>query len=68
MDVEEKLDYLANFPRQLPPVPCLFQTEGKAVRGILKEKNNREVIVKLFDQTESTILIKDLVEVRMVGL
>ncbi|MGG0719062.1 CotO family spore coat protein [Robertmurraya massiliosenegalensis] len=68
MNVEEKLDYLANFPPQLPPVPCLFQTEGKAVRGILKEKNNREVIVKLFDKTESTILIKDLLEVRMVGM
>ncbi len=68
MNIEEKLDYLSHFPRQLPPVPCLFQTEDTALRGVLKEKKEREVIVKLFDKTEATILIKDLIEIRMIGL
>ncbi|GIN62991.1 hypothetical protein J27TS8_29840 [Robertmurraya siralis] len=68
MNIEEKLDYLTHFPRQLPPVPCLFQTEDKVLRGILKEKKEQEVIVKLFDKTEVTIPTKDLIEVRMIGL
>jgi hypothetical protein len=46
----------------------LFQTEDTALRGVLKEKKEREVIVKLFDKTEATILIKDLIEIRMIGL
>jgi hypothetical protein len=68
MNIDEKLDYLANFPRQLPPVPCLFQTENKAMRGLLKEKSGDVVVLKLFDKTEVSVPINDLIEVRMIGL
>lgn len=68
MEIAEKLNYLYNFPRQLPPVPCLFQTKTNALRGILIEKSDEEIEVKLFDKTVKTIPIKELTEVKMIGL
>jgi hypothetical protein len=68
MDVNERLDYLANFPKQLPPVPCLFQTENKAMRGILMEKSTDQIVLKLFDKTEVAIPVEDIIEVRIIGL
>lgn len=68
MDLIERLDYLKNFPPQLPPIPCNFQTGNKTIRGILVEKRERDVIIRLFDKSEVTISIQDLDEVRMIGL
>lgn len=68
MDVHERLDYLANFPKQLPPVPCLFQTENKAMRGILIEKGTDQVVLKLFDKTEVAVPVEEIIEVRIIGL
>jgi hypothetical protein len=68
MDLIERLDYLEHFPRQLPPISCIFQTEKKAIRGILLEKSEHVVVIRLFDKTEVEVAIKDLIEVRMVGL
>lgn len=68
MDTLERLDYLHNFPKQLPPVPCLFQTENKAIRGYLNGKKNDEIEVLLFDKTSKTLSVKELKSVRMIGL
>lgn len=68
MDIEERLVYLLHFPKQLPPVPCRFQTEKKEWRGILIEKTDEQIVLKLFDQSEITIPIQDLIAVRMIGL
>lgn len=68
MDIEEKIDYLYQFPRQLPPVPCLFQTENNVLRGILIEKTDEEIHLRLFDKSEVSVPIKELLEVKMIGL
>lgn len=68
MDLEEKIEYLQNFPKSIPPVPCIFQTANEAVRGIFVNKTENEVIVKQFDQTEKSISIKDLTSIVMMGL
>lgn len=68
MDIEEKLDYLHQFPKQLPPVPCLFQTANKALRGLLLDKTDDHIVLRLLDKSEATVGIKDLIEIRMIGL
>lgn len=68
MEIQERIDYLSNFPKRLPPVPCLFRTIEKEWKGTLLEKKDKEIVIRLFDNSEEIILIKDLVEVRMVGL
>jgi len=68
MDIEERLDYLAYFPKKLPPVPCLFQTKTKEIRGTLMEKTEEQVVIKLFDKTEIALPINDLIAIRMIGL
>lgn len=68
MNTIERLEYLHNFPKQLPPVPCLFQTENRAIRGYLNGKTNDEIEVLLFDKTLKTLSIKELKSVRMIGL
>lgn len=68
MDILERLDYLHHFPRQLPPVPCQFQTDNKTFRGFVIGKTEDEVELRLLDKTQVTIAIKDLFEVKMIGL
>ncbi|MGD6855219.1 CotO family spore coat protein [Bacillus infantis] len=68
MNVEERLEYLVNFPKQLPPVPCLIFTEEKTFRGIVQSMpSEHEVEIKLMDQSLETISIKSIKEIRMIG-
>lgn len=68
MNTIERLEYLHNFPKQLPPVPCLFQTENTAIRGYLNGKTKDKIDVLLFDKTLKTLSINELKSVRMIGL
>lgn len=68
MNTMERLHYLINFPRQLPPVPCIFQTEEAVVKGFLMSKTDQEIEVKLMDKSKLTIKLANLKEVRMLGL
>lgn len=68
MNIIERIDYLHDFPKQLPPVPCIFETGEKAVRGFLAAKDNQSIEVKLFDGTTEKISIHSLKDVKMIGL
>lgn len=68
MNLMERLDYLYHFPRQIPPVPCQFHTDKTVYRGFLIGKMEDQVELRLLDKTKVTVPIKDLLEVRMVGL
>ncbi len=68
MTTAERLDYLVHFPKQLPPVPCLFETEDTAVRGYLKSKTEDEVEVLLFNKMVKTLPVRDIKSVRMIGM
>ncbi|WP_077211209.1 CotO family spore coat protein [Bacillus dakarensis] len=67
MNVLEKIEYLHNFPKQLPPVPCQFQTTQEVFRGIIKEKSDHELVLALPNQGEAVIPIKDLIDIKMMG-
>lgn len=67
MNVLEKVEYLHNFPKQLPPVPCQFQTAQEVFRGIIKEKSEHEVVLALLNQGEAVIPIKDIIDIKMMG-
>ncbi|MDZ5470372.1 CotO family spore coat protein [Bacillus sp. 31A1R] len=67
MTTLERLDYLLNFPKQLPPVPCLFQTEAKGLKGFLVGKTEDSIEVKLMDKSKTHVAISELKEVRMLG-
>lgn len=68
MGTLERLDYLIDFPKQLPPVPCIFEIEGNTIRGFLIAKSEEQIEIKQVDGTIDTIPIQALKEVRMVGL
>ncbi|MBT2688316.1 hypothetical protein J7I93_08995 [Bacillus sp. ISL-47] len=68
MDTAERLDYLIDFPKQLPPIPCIFETEEKAIRGFLATKDKEWIEIKLFDESIEKISIQSLKEVKMIGL
>ncbi|MCP1157689.1 spore coat CotO family protein [Bacillus infantis] len=68
MNVEERLDYLIHFPKQLPPVPCLVLTEEKTYRGIVQSMPSEDrVEIKLMDQSLETISVKSIKEIKMIG-
>jgi hypothetical protein len=68
MSLEEKLNYLINFPKLLPPVPCIFVTNSTSVRGIILSKNEQSIEVKQFNDKIESIELNDLVEIKMIGL
>ncbi|USK40308.1 spore coat CotO family protein [Cytobacillus firmus] len=68
MDTLERLDYLIDFPKQLPPIPCTFETGEKAIRGFLVSKNEEWIEVKLFDERIEKINLQSLNAIKMIGL
>ncbi|MBN8199155.1 CotO family spore coat protein [Bacillus sp. NTK034] len=68
MDTLERLEYLIEFPKQLPPIPCIFETGDKAIRGFLVSRNEECIEVKLFDDTIEQLNLQSLNAVKMIGL
>jgi Spore coat protein CotO len=67
MTVSEKLVYLENFPVQLAPIPCLYITETTSYTGILLNKFEESIEIKLPNNTKATIMVEDLQDIRMLG-
>ena len=69
MGIEERLTYLFNFPKQLPPVACILTVEeNQQIRGFIIGKDDKAVMVKLMDGEEISLFTKKITEVRMVGI
>ncbi|ETI66784.1 CotO family spore coat protein [Neobacillus vireti] len=68
MDLTERLDYLINFPKVLPPVPCVFYTAERNYQGYLKEYNGSQVTIQFHDQSSKTFPIDELKNVIMIGI
>jgi hypothetical protein len=68
MNLMERLEYLDNFPKALPPVPCVFYTEEKNYQGYLVEYNEQDVTIRFPNQTTETIPFKSLKDVMMIGI
>ncbi|MBB6443563.1 CotO family spore coat protein [Bacillus benzoevorans] len=67
MDMEEKLEYLEHFPKQLPPAPCIFTTGNRFIRGFLLSKMEHEIEIKTFDEKALQISISELKDIQMIG-
>lgn len=68
MDLMERLEYLGNFPKALPPVPCVFYTEEKNYQGYLVEYNEQDVTIRFPNQTSEVIPFKNLKDIMMIGI
>lgn len=68
MKLIERLEYLANFPKALPSVPCVFITKEKNYQGYLVEYNDQDITIRIPNQETETIQIKDLTNIMMIGI
>lgn len=68
MEINERLDYLLNFPKVLPPVPCNFYTNEGNYQGYLTEYDQHHVTIKFHDQTTKTFPLEELKDVMMIGI
>ncbi|OLS41832.1 CotO family spore coat protein [Bacillus sp. MRMR6] len=68
MDIGERLEYLRNFPKAFPPVPCVFRTDEKPYQGYLVDYNEQEVTIKLPNQSTEIIARNAITEVAMIGI
>jgi hypothetical protein len=68
MNVSERLDYLMNFPKSLPPVPCVFFTEEKNYQGYLISYKENEVTIQIPNQASITIPADEITNVIMIGI
>lgn len=67
MNVQERIDYLLHFPKQLPPVPCLFISDDKHIRGFIELKQGNELMIKTLSGSMQTIHIHSIKSIKMVG-
>ncbi|MDR7076602.1 hypothetical protein J2Y03_001605 [Neobacillus niacini] len=68
MNLIERLKYLANFPKAMPPVPCVFYTVEKNYQGYLVEYNEQEITIRIPNQTTETIPVQNLKDIIMIGI
>lgn len=67
MTIDEKIDYLGDFPPHIPPPTCIFMTEKTEHRGVFQEKVGEEIKIKITDQKEEMIKIDELTDIKMAG-
>jgi hypothetical protein len=68
MNTIERLNYLVHFPKLLPPVPCVFVTKSRSVKGFLVKKTEDAIEIKQFNDQMMQISLGELIEVKMIGL
>lgn len=67
MDINERISYLRNFPKKLPPVTCLYMTKDQLLRGFLVGKTDEKIEIKQLNQSIITLKIKEIIEIKMLG-
>lgn len=68
MNLTERLDYLLNFPKVLPPVPCIFYTNTQKLQGYLTAYEDNIVTIQLSNKSLKTFAVEELTNVVMMGL
>ncbi|MEH7073749.1 CotO family spore coat protein [Neobacillus drentensis] len=68
MNIEERLNYLHNYPRVLPPARCVFATEEKNYQGYLTEYDGQECTIRFQDQSTKTLPVTALKNIIMIGI
>jgi hypothetical protein len=68
MTILEKLKYLENFPKQLPPVPCIFMTKNSSIKGFLQKVREEIIEIKQFNDKNIEQNMNDITDIRMIGL
>lgn len=69
MNIDEKLTYLENFPKQVPLPSCFFELENKMLQGFFLKRDNEEITVNLLDQKEEIKLsIKEIKDIKLSGM
>jgi Spore coat protein CotO len=68
MNISERLEYLVNFPKAIPSVPCVFYTEEKNYQGYLVEYTNNDITIKFPNETTETIPVNQIKDILMIGL
>jgi hypothetical protein len=68
LSIPERLDYLHNFPKVLPPVPCVFYTKDTNHQGYLTAYDREEVTIRFHDGTTITFPIEELKDILMIGI
>ncbi|AIM17450.1 hypothetical protein HW35_15420 [Bacillus sp. X1(2014)] len=68
MNVHERLEYLKNFPKALPPVLCVFYTAEQKHLGFLKEYEEDKVTIQFQNNTTQTFSAAEILNVVMIGI
>lgn len=67
MNLVERINYLIDFPKEIPPVTCLFLTKDQLIRGYVVENNAEVIKIKQLNQSVITLKVKDIIEIKMLG-
>ncbi|PFP29677.1 hypothetical protein COJ96_08255 [Bacillus sp. AFS073361] len=68
MSIEERIEYLKNYPKVLPPAPCVFVTEENNYQGYLIDYDGQDVTIRFHDKTTKTVPVHELTNILLIGI
>ncbi|WP_026566157.1 CotO family spore coat protein [Bacillus sp. UNC41MFS5] len=68
MSIEERIEYLKNYPKVLPPAPCVFVTEENNYQGYLIDYDGHDVTIRFHDKTTKTVPVLALTNIFLIGI
>ncbi|MBS4212123.1 MULTISPECIES: CotO family spore coat protein [Neobacillus] len=68
MSVKERLEYLINFPKVLPPVPCVFYTKDEKHLGYLTSYEDNQITIQYHNKMQKTFYADEITNVIMIGI
>ncbi|WP_042356456.1 CotO family spore coat protein [Bacillus rubiinfantis] len=68
MNINEKIDYLLQIPKVLPPIPCVFYTKHENFQGYLNQFENNQVTIQFHNKATKEIPIDEISNIMMIGL
>jgi hypothetical protein len=68
MNLKERLDYLINFPKVLPPVPCVFYTIEQNYQGYLIDYQEDHITIEFHDKTTKSLAVQEIKDIIMIGI
>jgi hypothetical protein len=68
LNIKERLEYLINFPKVLPPVPCVFYTADQNYQGYLIEYIEDQITIEFHDKNTKVLSVNELQDVIMIGI
>ena|SRR5690625_1695806 len=67
LSIDDKINYLVDLPQEVPRIRCEIITEEQEYKGIITEKNEEEIIFRVFGRGNRVIQKNKIKNIHLIG-